>query len=217
MQAIPFFFDLSSPYSYLTWVSLISRKKMLEESALVLKPIPVPMGSLISSYETKGPAEIAPKREFLFREALRQAARMNIRLCVPAKLPFNPLLLLRLSLVEVSEEHQEAMITALFEGVWSDKIVMDDPEAVRSFLSQRFFSNFLDLAFEKASGAIARKALKDNLKLALEKQAFGVPTYFYQDELFWGLDSLPSFFEKLAECDLLDQEKYKEFLQQFPR
>ncbi len=217
MQAVPFFFDLSSPYSYLAWISLMRRKEMLEESGLVLKPIPVPMGSLISAYETKGPAEIAPKREFLFREALRQATRLKIPINVPAKLPFNPLLLLRLSLVEVSEDNQEMLITALFEGVWSDKIVMDDPEVVQDYLSQRFSSNFLEEAFEKASGAIARKALKENLKLALEKQAFGVPTYFYQDELFWGLDSLPSFFEKLAQKDLLDQEKYKEFLLRFPR
>lgn len=217
MQTVPFFFDLSSPYSYLTWISLLRSKKTLEESALVLEPLPVPMGSLISSYETKGPAEITPKREFLFREALRTATRLKIRLCVPAKLPFNPLLLLRLSLKEVSEEQQEAMITALFEGVWSDKIEMDDPEAVQKYLSKSFSSQFLDQAFENASGTIARKALKENLKLALEKQAFGVPSLFYQDELFWGLESLPSFFEKLAGTDPLDKEKYSEFLLRFPR
>ena len=39
--------------------------------------------------------------------------------------------------------------------------------------------------------------LKVNTQFAIDKGAFGVPTYFLEDEMFWGIDSIKFLIDSL--------------------
>ena len=114
---IKYFFDFSSPYSYLSWENL-KKDGMFEKYDFSFYP--VTLATIIHHYETKGPAEIAPKRKYLFKDCLRFAQLNEIEFTPPKELPFNSLYSLRLAMAEVAKESQWAVIDSIFSAGWQD-------------------------------------------------------------------------------------------------
>jgi hypothetical protein len=52
-----------------------------------------------------------------------------------------------------------------------------------------------DLLFEKSFLPESKKALKTNIQNAIDLGVFGVPSFFYKDELFWGNDSMEDLLD----------------------
>lgn len=214
MTQIYFFFDFQSPYSYLCWKDVQQRRERWEKQGYHLKYYPISMGSLIASYETLGPAQIPPKRDFLFRQCLRRAKDKGIELKTPARLPFNPVEVLRLGTSSLAGELQIEMIETLFNAIWRDRVDMENEEALETYLKDQ-----LNVTLSEISSSdklkLARKELKQNLKLAKELGAFGVPSLIVEEELFWGHDALLDLEKRLEGRDELDHEEYQRFLKLF--
>jgi 2-hydroxychromene-2-carboxylate isomerase len=64
MKKIEFYFDFLSPYSYLAWTWV--RKQPYD-----FEFYPVSVASIVAHFDTKGPAQITPKRNYLFKDLLR--------------------------------------------------------------------------------------------------------------------------------------------------
>lgn len=214
MSQIQFFFDFQSPYSYLCWKDIQRRREEWESQGRYLSYYPISMGSLIASYETLGPAQIPPKRDFLFKQCLRRASERGIELKTPAKLPFNPVEVLRLGTSSLAGDLQVEMIDTLFNAVWRDRVDMENEQALEAYLKDQLNSNLLELSSPDKL-KLARKELKQNLKLAKDLEAFGVPSIFVEKELFWGHDALPDLDKFLKDEDRLDREEYQNFLKLF--
>ena len=58
----------------------------------------------------------------------------------------------------------------------------------------------------------ARSDLKKTIEKALERGLFGVPTFFVDEEIFWGNDSIKYLEMYLKGTDPLDHEQYQLFL-----
>jgi 2-hydroxychromene-2-carboxylate isomerase len=172
------------------------------------------MGSLIASYETLGPAQIPPKRDFLFRQCLRRAKKMGLEFRTPARLPFNPVEVLRLGTSSLSGALQVEMIETLFNAVWRDGIDMENESQLACYLDDHLNVSLNDLSAPLALKE-ARKELKENLKLAKQLNAFGVPSFVVEGELFWGHDALADFDRWLEGDDELDHDEYDRFLKLF--
>ena len=67
MKIIDYYLDFLSPYSYLAWVTHKKYKLDWDQLGYLLNYIPVSLASIIHFHETKGPAEIKSKREYLFK------------------------------------------------------------------------------------------------------------------------------------------------------
>lgn len=70
MKKLTFFYDFISPYSYLAF----KRVKELRKSYGSKLPVvykPVLFAGLLNHWGSKGPAEVPPKREFVFRDVYR--------------------------------------------------------------------------------------------------------------------------------------------------
>ncbi len=202
MQEINFYFDFLSPYSYLAWT-------WVRRQNYKFNLIPVPLGSLIRHYETKGPAEILPKRNYLFKNCLRYSALNGITFNPPKTLPFNSLYALRMSLKEVCEENQFKIIDIIFRLGWEKGADLGDEGLIVKELTNHNL-NGMEL-LEKVSTPQARRILKDNINTALSKGVFGVPTFLVDGELFWGNDSIEHLELFLKGKDPLSTEKFKEF------
>lgn len=209
MKHLRFYFDFISPFSYFAWRQL----SQLED--VEIEFLPVPLGSLLNHWGIKGPGEVTPKREFLLKTCLRKAAREGFSFTTPKTHPFNSLYALRLALKEVSGDHQLAVIAALWEAGWRDRIDMGEPNELQAALNARGLP--AAELFEKTFSKEARQALKANLAQAIESGVFGVPSFVYQDELFWGQDSIPDLQDFLADKDRLDRSKLAELLASTPR
>ena len=202
-KKIDFYFDFLSPYSYLAWTWVRS-----QPHDFVYYPVSIP--SIVAHYETKGPAQIKPKRNYLFKDLLRFASLNQIPFTTPLNLPFNSLYALRLSLATVSGKWQKEVIDAIFRAGWEEGLDIGSDDILKEVLSKKGLP--VDELFSKMEEKSSRIQLKSNIESALNREVFGVPTFFIDEEMFWGNDSIKYLEMYLAGKDPLDQNKYKNFL-----
>jgi len=212
MQDFEFYFDFLSPYSYLGFQWLKKNKFLIEKLNYKIVFMPVALGQVIKSYDTKGPAEIPTKRNYLFKDCLRYSKVNSIKFTTPKTLPFNSLYVLRMALA-LNGEEQFRFIDAVYTAGWAEGKEIGEVEDLEELLSELSFDTSL---IEAASDREIRKKLKENNKVALEKGVFGLPSFYVQGELFWGNDSTKYLELFLKGEDPLEQNKYKDFLNNHP-
>ncbi len=206
-----FYFDFLSPYSYLAFQWIKKNKVLLDKLDIQVKYIPIMMGKLIHSYDTKGPAEIESKRNFLFKDCLRYAKLSNIPFIPPKSLPFNSLYSLRVAIV--AESNKFEVIDSIFSAGWGRGLEIGEEDSLRLIFKE---AGLDDSLLESTTSKEVRRELKKNTKDAFENGVFGVPTFIYKDELFWGNDSTKYLELALAGKDPLDSEKFNKFINDYP-
>ena len=97
MKHINFYLDFISPYAYLAFEKLPQALAGLSYSVAYK---PVLFAGFLQHHGQLGPAEIAPKRDWTYRQVQWLAHAEGIPLDMPLAHPFNPLPLLRLALAE---------------------------------------------------------------------------------------------------------------------
>jgi 2-hydroxychromene-2-carboxylate isomerase len=182
MKTITCYFDFISPYAYLAFEAL-PRALMGVSQHVVYKP--VLFAGMLKHHGQLGPAEIAGKREWTYRQVLWQARELGVRLDMPASHPFNPLALLRLAVASSADGQPNRYVCeTIFRHVWQGGAPADDAARLQALVTQ--------LNPMRASDAPELKAqLKANTEEAIARGVFGVPTFCVDDKLFWGLDALP--------------------------
>jgi DSBA-like thioredoxin domain len=94
MKHITFYLDFISPYAYLAFERL---PIALQGLSYQVTYKPVLFAALLNHHGQLGPAEIAPKRTWTYRQMLWLAREHGVPMQAPASHPFNPLALLRLA------------------------------------------------------------------------------------------------------------------------
>jgi 2-hydroxychromene-2-carboxylate isomerase len=123
-----FLFDYVSPYSYLasTQVRALAARHGREVEA-----VPVVFGALLSAHGTRGPAEVAAKRDYLFKDIIRLARALSVPIQPPATHPFNPLVALRATAAVADAGMRWALVDALFRAAWVEARRVDAPDVVQ--------------------------------------------------------------------------------------
>jgi 2-hydroxychromene-2-carboxylate isomerase len=211
-KVVEFYFDFLSPYSYLAWQWA---KKKLVNGEVSLKYFPVPLFKVIHHYETKGPAEIPPKRDYLMKHCLRTAQENKIPFFIPHKLPFNSLYALRLATNHAAQKGQFEIVDQLFDHAWNQGTDMEDEEKLQKLI--KIASCGKDGAWERSWEKEAKVEMKLNCKKAIERGVFGLPAFYVLegDELFWGNDCENHLGNFLADGDNLNQQQYQKYLELF--
>lgn len=204
-KKIDFYFDFLSPYSYVAWTWVHSH---LNDYDFHFYPVSVP--NVIAHYDTKGPAQIAPKRNYLFKDLLRYTKLHNVDFTTPKNLPFNSLYALRLALKSVAGTKQAEVINAIYRAGWGEGQDIGSDDVLRSILTKNNLPT--DELFSKMEEKAARAELKNNIEEGIKRDLFGVPTFFVDEEMFWGNDSIKYMEMYLNGSDPLDHEKYQTFL-----
>jgi len=208
-----FFFDYLSPYSYLAWKRLQKVDCKIGKD-VEMEYVPIVLSRIIHAYETKGPAEIESKRDYLFKHCLRYSKENEISFQTPAKLPFNSLDLLRLSTTPLSPLKKQKLIDLIFSLGWSEGKDLENYDFIYEKIQEVLpddAANIISFAANKES----RKTLKENLKLALKHGVFGLPSFLVQEndhfELFWGNDSIEHLRHFINKTDRLDKSQFDLF------
>lgn len=182
MKNIIFYLDFISPYAYLAFEKL---PEALMGCSYSVSYQPILFAGLLKHHGHKGPAEIAPKRDWTYRQVLWLAHQNGVELQLPTKHPFNPLALLRLALAcgDAGAVNRYVCET-VFHHVWLGGADAEDGLRLQDLRAR------LAPARDVASDAVKHE-LKANTDAALAKGVFGVPTFAVDGRLFWGLDALP--------------------------
>lgn len=204
MTPITFWFDPISPYAYLAFERL---PQVLQGCSYAVSYRPLLFAGLLAHWGQLGPAEIAPKRDWTYRQVAWLAHQEGIALAMPATHPFNPLPLLRL-LVACSEDGtaNRYQCETVLHQVWRSGGAGDDAQALARLTTQ------LAPTRDPQSGAV-KQALRANTETAIARGIFGVPTLELPRSdpalgplLFWGLDALDMVAARLRGEPWFDTE-----------
>jgi 2-hydroxychromene-2-carboxylate isomerase len=204
---VDFFFDYLSPYAYFAWRRI---PKFCKAHHSELRIHPVVFGKLLDHWGQLGPAEIAPKRQWLAKYCHRYAHQHGFAFNGPKYHPFNPLPALRLSLREVSGIDQEKVISAIFEAGWSQGKDIGDPRELISILDSIDVDGIA--LFEQINEPAVKASLKQETDRAIELGVFGVPTMIIDEQLFWGNDQFDHMSLYIEGNDPIDAVKVAEAL-----
>jgi len=197
LATIQWYFDFISPYAYLQSARLDALAEDRE-----IEPVPVLFAGLLNHWGQKGPAEVAPKKVFTFRQCLWRARRDGIPFRAPPMHPFNPLRALRLS---IALGNDLAAVRAIFRAIWVDGHLPDDPDGWAAMQAALGISD----GDARVSDPAVKAELANNGEAAVAAGVFGVPTCRVGAELFWGDDCLEMVRDYLDDPGMFENEEMR--------
>lgn len=182
MKRIDVYLDFISPYAHLAFAKL---PEALIGHSVSVHYHPMLFAGMLKHHGQLGPAEIAPKRDWTYRQVLWHAHQHQVPLRMPTAHPFNPLGLLRLALAcgEAGQVNRYVCET-VFQHAWNSGEDAACPQRLAALQAH------LKPRRDPQSDAV-KAELRANTEAALQRGAFGVPTFVVDDKLFWGFDALP--------------------------
>lgn len=181
------YFDYISPYAYLQSTQLA---RLNSQQSVTCTP--VLFAGLLKHWGNLGPAEVAPKRKWTFRDIAFLARRDGIEITWPPAHPFNPLPLLRLGMVH---NNSIEVVQRLFRFVWQEGKLPQDETAFAALLKE------LNTKPEALQSEDIKRQLMENGELGISQGVFGVPTLAIDNELFWGYSATDMAESYLAGSD----------------
>jgi len=185
-----FLFDVGSPNAFLSHEAIPAIERRI---GIRFDYVPVLLGGIFKATNNRSPAEslagIKNKPEFHAVETARFLKRYNVQPYVwNPFFPVNTLNLMRAAVAAQVEGVFEAYIEAAFHHMWREPKKMDDPEIALA----AFNASGLDAAklFARAQEPEIKAKLIANTQSAVERGAFGSPTFFVGDEMFFGKEQL---------------------------
>jgi len=185
-----FLFDFGSPNAFLSHEAIPAIE---QRTGVKFEYIPVLLGGIFKATNNKSPAEtlagVKNKREFHAIETERFVKRFHVK---PYSwnpfFPINTLHLMRAAIAAQFEGVFEQYVAAAFHHMWEEPKKMDDPEVAGKALT----ASGLDAAklFARAQDADVKAKLIENTQSAVERGAFGSPTFFVGKEMFFGKEQL---------------------------
>jgi len=194
---VQFLFDFGSPNAYLAAKVIPEVEKRTGTS---FEYVPVLLGGIYKLTGNSSPADylkgIRNKREYMEVETERFIRRHGITSF--RKNPFFPVNTLQLMRGAVAAQAEGLFwpyFHAVYHHMWEEPKKMDDPEVLMAALA----SSGIDAA--RIAAKSQEPAIKGRLvqltEDAVARGAFGSPTFFVNDEMFFGKDQLRDVEEEI--------------------
>src|ERR1700733_4486193 len=198
-QSAPqFMFDFGSPNAFLSHEAIPAIEA---RSGATFEYIPVLLGGIFKATNNKSPAEtlagVKNKREFHALETERFVKRFAVKPYVfNPFFPVNTLNLMRAAIAAQLEGVFEKYVEAAFHHMWAEPKKMDDPEVAVKALTSSGLDGARLLA--RAQEPEVKAKLITNTQSAVERGAFGSPTFFVGKEMFFGKEQLREVEELIS-------------------
>jgi len=193
MPAFEFFYDFTSPYSYLASTRV---EALAERTGASLRWRPFLLGGVLKATGNRAPIEIAAKGRHMLVDLDRWARRLGVRFRFPSLFPVPSILALRTALAADKEGLLVPLTHAVFRAVWVEDRPIGKPEELAPVLTA---AGLPGPRLVEAAPA-EKEALMRQTQEAVERGAFGAPTFFVGQELFLGNDRMDFLEEALREA-----------------
>jgi 2-hydroxychromene-2-carboxylate isomerase len=193
-----FLFDFGSPNAFLSHEAIPAIEK---RTGAKFEYVPVLLGGIFKATNNKSPAEtlagVKNKREFHALETRRFVKRFGVKpYTMNPFFPVNTLNLMRAAIAAQLEGVFEPYVEAAFHHMWAEPKKMDDLEVAAKALSSSGLDGAKLLA--RAQEPEVKGKLIKNTETAVERGAFGSPTFFVGDEMFFGKEQLREVEELIS-------------------
>jgi len=190
MITVEFHFDFGSPNAYLSHLVLPEIEK---RTGAKFAYVPILLGGVFKLTNNRSPAEslvgIKNKPEYERLEMNRFLRRHRItRFQRNPFFPVNTLMLMRGAIAAQSLGVFERYVDEMYRHMWADPKKMDDPNVLRAAFDESGLDS--ERLFELVQTPEIKDRLLQNTQRSVERGAFGSPTFFVGDEIFFGKDRL---------------------------
>ncbi len=191
MKTVEFYYDLVSPYSYLSCERLYEIGEQ-EGAEVVLRPML--LGAVHNTVGIQAPIHTPSKGRYSGKDVYRWADYYGLSMKFPKPFPFRSLKTMRAAMFLEKQDQLEAFTREAFSYFWQENGAPDgekeeDEDGPISEVARRIGAN-PEAVLEAARDSEAKQALKQATDAAVERGVFGAPTFFVGDEMFWGNDRL---------------------------
>ena len=190
-KTVTFCFDFGSPYSYLAYNYL----SPIKETGAQIDLKPVLLGGIFKATGNQPPATVQKKGEYMFKDIQRWANKLDISFKMNPYFPILTVPHMRGAILAQKKDILEHYMQSMFDSMWLKGLNLNDQEILTQVASESGIDPN-DFA-EGISSDEIKDELRVNTQFAIDKGAFGVPTYFLENEMFWGIDSIKFLLESL--------------------
>ena len=185
---IEYYLSLNSPWSFLGGARLHA---LAQETGQTVDVRPVDAGQIFPQSGGLPLPKRAPQRQaYRLVDLDRWRKYLGVELILePQNFPSNEAQAVRLVVAAGLEGHDALALANAFGGcIWIEDRSFADPD-VQADVVGKCGLDFASLS-ERASGTDVDDAMARFNQDAIENQVFGMPTYIFEGELFWGQDRL---------------------------
>src|ERR1043166_8576220 len=202
MARIEFHFDFGSPNAYLAHLVI---PEIEERTGSKFEYVPVLLGGVFKLTNNRPPMEsfqgVKNKLEYQRLETQRFIRRHGItRFAMNPFFPVNTLMIMRGAVAAQMEGVFARYIDEVFRHMWAEPKKMDDATLARTALAESGLDGARLLAMTQQ--AAVKDRLLANTQKSVERGAFGSPTFFVGDEMFFGKDRLRDVEEEILGSSL---------------
>ncbi|MGC2276403.1 MAG: 2-hydroxychromene-2-carboxylate isomerase [Candidatus Binatus sp.] len=187
-KRVEFFYDYLSPFSYLADTRL---PEIARRTGAEIAYRPILMGAIMKSVGNAGPLSIPSKAAYNIAEFQRWAKRYGVPAQFSPYFPFNTIRIVRGAIAAQLVGRFAEFHSAAFRAIWEQAQDLSKEEALQRLLNEAQIDPAL------IEGDDIKNRLRANVDEAVERGAFGAPTFFVNGEMFWGNDRLDFVEEAL--------------------
>jgi len=185
-----FLFDFGSPNAFLSHEAIPAIE---QRTNVKFEYVPILLGGIFKATNNKSPAEtlagVKNKPAFNALETERFIRRFDVKPYTwNPFFPVNTLNLMRAAVAAQLEGVFEKYVDAAFHHMWVEPKKMDDPDVAAKALTASGLDGAKLLA--RAQEPDVKAKLIENTQHAVERGAFGSPTFFVGKEMFFGKEQL---------------------------
>ena len=185
MPRVEYFFDYVSPFAYLADTQLPA---LAQRTGAEIVHRPFFLGGVMQATKNSPPITVPSKGRYMFVEIQRWAKRYGVPANPNPHFPVNTLTAMRVAVAALGEPRFGDLHRALFRAVWVDGQNLADEAVLEATVAAAGLDAAALLA--RARQQEVKDALRRNTEEAVERGAFGAPTFFVGEEMFWGNDRL---------------------------
>ncbi len=194
-RTIEFLYDFGSPNA---WFVHRAIPAIEAQGTVRFRYVPVLLGGIFKATGNQSPMQayghIAAKRAYDLLEIRRFMARHRIAdFAMNPHFPVNTLLLMRGAVAAEALGCAPAYVAAMFAGMWEHGRKLDDPVIWSAALDQAGLDS---AALAVVAADPANKAqLASNTEAAVARGVFGIPSFVFEGEIWFGKDRLRDVVE----------------------
>ena len=192
-KTLDFYFDFGSPTAYL------AHKRLGHLAALYPLDVtykPILLGGVFKATGNTSPVAVPAKGQYMMAHDLpRFAIRYGVELTPNPYFPINTLNLMRAAIAAQRLDCAQTFINAMYDAVWVQGKNMGDTEVVVAALMAHALDAQALLALSQDPEIKAE--LIANTEAAVARGIFGTPTFFMEDQMYFGQDRLDFVEEAL--------------------
>lgn len=186
---LEFLFDFAGPNSYLAYKML---PELCARTGAQVVYVPILLGGLFKLTNNQAPmmryAETPAKQKYEMLEFQRFVKAHAIPFKMNPRFPLNTLYVMRGAIAAQRLGCFTPYMDAVMAAMWQDGADMGDLDVVRDVLDRAGLDSSALLAL--ADDPEVKAELIANTEAAAKRGAFGVPTFFVDEEMFWGKERL---------------------------